>query len=88
MHMEIQWTQNSQAILKMKSKFKGLTFPDVKTYYKGTLIKAVLHCHKDINNSLVAQRVKSTCNAGDPGSIPGTEDPLEEGMITHSSILA
>ena len=31
---------------------------------------------------------ESTCNAGDPGSIPGLwEDPLEEGMATHSSIL-
>ena len=28
------------------------------------------------------------CNAGDPGSIPGQEDPLEKGMATHSSILA
>ena len=30
-------------------------------------------------------------NAGDlrdAGSIPGSEDPLEEGMATHSSILA
>ena len=25
---------------------------------------------------------------GDLGSIPGLEDPLEEGMATHSSILA
>ena len=25
---------------------------------------------------------------GDAGSIPGLEDPLEEGMATHSSILA
>ena len=37
---------------------------------------------------------ESTCNAGDLGSIPGLgrslgwEDPLEEGMATHSSILA
>ena len=30
----------------------------------------------------------SACNAGDPGLIPGWEDPLEEGMATHSSILA
>ena len=30
---------------------------------------------------------ESTCSAGDLGSIPG-EDPLEEGMATHSSILA
>ena len=32
---------------------------------------------------------ESTCNARDPGSISlGWEDPLEEGMATHSSILA
>ena len=27
-------------------------------------------------------------NAGDTGSIPGWEDPLEEGMASHSNILA
>ena len=31
---------------------------------------------------------KSTCNMGDLGSTPGLKDPLEEGMATHSSILA
>ena len=31
---------------------------------------------------------ESACNAGDLGSIPGWEDPLEKGMATHSSILA
>ena len=30
----------------------------------------------------------STCNAGDMGSIPALEDPLEEGMTTYSSIRA
>ena len=30
----------------------------------------------------------SACNAGDPGSIPGQEDPLEKEITTHSSILA
>ena len=29
----------------------------------------------------------SACNAGDLGSIPGSEDPLEEGAATHSSVL-
>ena len=33
-----------------------------------------------------------SCNAGDAGgrefTSPGWEDPLEEGMATHSSILA
>ena len=39
--------------------------------------------------SLVAQLIKkSTCNAGDLGSIPGLEDPLEKGKATHSSVLA
>ena len=32
--------------------------------------------------------VKTVCNAGDPGSITSSEDPLEKGMATHSSILA
>ena len=31
---------------------------------------------------------ESACNVGDLGSILGWEDPLEEGMVTHSSILA
>ena len=31
---------------------------------------------------------ESTCNAGDMVSIPGWEDPLEEGMATYSSIPA
>ena len=30
----------------------------------------------------------SSSNVGDPGSIPGREDPLEKEMATHSSILA
>ena len=30
---------------------------------------------------------ETTCNAGDPGSIPGSGDPLEKAMATHSSIL-
>ena len=28
------------------------------------------------------------CNSGDLGLIPGSEDPLEKGMATHSSIIA
>ena len=30
---------------------------------------------------------ESACNAGDPGSIPGSGRPLEKEMTTHSSIL-
>ena len=39
--------------------------------------------------SLVAQRVKASAyNSGDPGSIPGLEDPLEKEMATQPSTLA
>ena len=31
---------------------------------------------------------ESACRAGDADSFPESEDPLEEGMATHSSILA
>ena len=31
---------------------------------------------------------ESACNAGDLGWIPGSEDPLEKEIATHSSILA
>ena len=31
---------------------------------------------------------ESACDAGDVGLILSEEDPLEEGMATHSSILA
>ena len=31
---------------------------------------------------------ESACTAGDPGSIPGWEDPLKNEMAAHSSILA
>ena len=29
----------------------------------------------------------SACNAGDPGLIPGSEDPLEKEMAIHSSTV-
>ena len=31
---------------------------------------------------------ESACDVGDPGLIPGQEDPLEKEMATHSYILA
>ena len=42
-----------------------------------------------LQDSLVTQLVKNlACNAGDPGWTPESGDSLEEGMATHSSILA
>ena len=37
---------------------------------------------------MVKKLPASTGDARDVGLIPGLEDPLEEGMATHSSILA
>ena len=31
---------------------------------------------------------ESACNVGDTSSTPGLGDPLEKGIVTHSSILA
>ena len=34
-----------------------------------------------------SDRKESACNAGDPGSIPGSGRPPGDGNVTHSSIL-
>ena len=39
--MEPQKTLISQKILKMRNKYKGLTFPDFKTYYKAIITKRI-----------------------------------------------
>ena len=41
-----------------------------------------------LSSTLLYDGKESACNAGDLGSIPGREDPLEKGVSTHSSILA
>ena len=40
------------------------------------------------NGSAGNEPTPSAGDVQDVGSIPGSEDPLEEGMATHSSILA
>ena len=40
--------------------------------------------HSDIGGS---DGKKSACNAGDLGSVPGSEEPLEKGMATYSKIF-
>ena len=58
---------------------QGIVFADVKWYQQLT------------GASQMALMVKNPpANAGDTrdmGSIPGLEDPLEEGMATHSTLL-
>ena len=48
------------------------------------------YCLQILNQELIpggSDGKESACNAGDPGSISGQEDPLEKGMATHSHIL-
>ena len=54
---------------------KGLELEIYDNYYKGS-------------RSETAVGKESARNAGDAGSIPGREDPLEKRMATHSHILA
>ena len=53
---------------------------------KTNLITITLHKTMGFPGS--SDSKESTCNAGNLGLILGWEDHLEEGMATHSSILA
>ena len=44
--------------------------------------------HSEIGLPRWLRGKESACNAGDVGSIPGSGRSMEEGMATHSSILA
>ena len=46
----------------------------------------MLHCSTDLPWWLKQYRI--CLHVGNLGWIPGQEDPLEKGMVTHSSILA
>ena len=84
----------------MSSTLAGEFFTTSATWetLRNHLFSVALRQHKDCHWGWASHlyhfsggsdgKKKSTCNAADPGLIPGSGGPLEKEMATHSSILA
>ena len=74
----------------LRMNFKCIT-PQQRTQHSPLVRKTVILSY-DTNmfqyDFPVFSSKESTCNVGDAGSILGQEDPLEEGIKTHSRIPA
>ena len=53
--MEMKKTQNSQHNIERENKIEGLTLPNLKTYYRATLIKNTMVLVKEQTNRSIEQ---------------------------------
>ena len=76
-----EWPPETFWLVLVSSLLRGCGFTHELGNLKGSI------CRSELFPGGSEVKV-SACNAGDLGSIPEQEDPLEKEMATHSSILA
>ena len=77
------WWATVHGVAKSRTRLSDIThslYVGQSDFYTQT------HTYERLHS--VSYGKESTCNVDDPGLILGREDPLEEGMAAHSSILA
>ena len=86
-HISVSWDRMQLPFSEVKINISNFIWFDLNSYaHTCTNIHVFMQMHG--LPWWLRWYKESACNAGDLGSIPGLGDPLEQGMVTHSSILA